>query len=132
VLGKLHYFGPLDKPDEALERWLADEHDLRAGRVPRSRKVSDSPTLGDLVNQFLKTKGDLRDNGERSPHTFNGYADVCDELLEMFGADRLLTDLLPRISRSSAPSGRTNGELPAWAPRSTGLASCSTTPTRTG
>ena len=98
VLGKLHHFGPWrddQKGTRALNRWLAEKDDLLAGRVPRLRTADGAPRLADLVNQFLLTKALLRDNGELSPHTWNAYSDVCDELLEAFGQDRLLTDLLP-------------------------------------
>ena len=95
VRGKLFYFGPWDKPQEALERWLAEKDDLLAGRVPRSRKASYPPTLRDLCNQFLSSKGKLRDSGELSPRSWSDYHAVCEELVEMFGRDRLLTDLLP-------------------------------------
>ena len=48
-----------------------------------------------LANQFLTTKKRLLENGELSPHTWKAYHDVCAELVETFGRDRLLTDLLP-------------------------------------
>jgi integrase len=95
---KLYYFGSWrddPKGERALERWHEEMDFLKAGRVPRSRLVADSPTLGDLINKFLLAKAILRDNGERSPQTWNSYSDVCDELLATFGQDRLLTDLLP-------------------------------------
>ena len=98
VRGKLHYFGSWTddcKGEAALDRWLADKDDLLAGRVPRSRAAEDAPTLADLVVKFLETKGILRDGGEFSPHTWEAYSAVCDELLAAFGARRLLTDLLP-------------------------------------
>jgi integrase len=98
VLGKLYYFGSWrddPKGGRALEQWLADKDDRLAGRVPRSKAAAGTPTLGDLVNQFLVSKTALRDAGERSPRTWNAYSDACDELLEAFGASRLLTDLLP-------------------------------------
>ena len=38
---------------------------------------------------------DSNTKGELSIHTWNGYREVCDELVKTFGADRLLTDLLP-------------------------------------
>jgi integrase len=93
VRGKSHYFGPWADHQGALDRWLAEKDDLLAGRVPRSR--AGVPTLVDLTNKFLKEKGDLRDAGELSPHYWNSLADVCDELVDAFGPNRLLTDLLP-------------------------------------
>lgn len=96
VCGKLHYFGSWrddPKGERALDRWLAERDDHQAGRVPRTRR--DEPTLADLVNRFLLTKGLLRDSGERSPHTWEAYSRLCDELLAAFGQNRLLTDIRP-------------------------------------
>jgi integrase len=96
VLQKIHFFGVWADPQKALERWLDEKDDLLAGRVPRCRTgVADAPQLRDLVNQFLTTKKMLLENGELSPHTWKAYHDVCDELVETFGRDRLLTDVLP-------------------------------------
>lgn len=113
VRGKLHYFGAWkDDPKglRAMERWLAEKDDYIAGRVPRARRVGDEATVADLVNQFLLTKALLRDSGELSPHSYNAYADVCDELLAAFGLNRLLSDLLPddfqRLRATWASSGR--------------------------
>ena len=95
---KLHYFGSWKddpKGTRALDRWLAEKDALLAGRVPRARQPDDNRTLGRLIEAFLLTKGHLRDAGELSPHTWDAYADVCDELLGAFGQDRLLLDLLP-------------------------------------
>jgi integrase len=95
VRGKTHFFGEWAKPQEAIDNWLADKDALLAGRVPRRRLHSDSPTLEDLVNKFLTTKRTLYESGERSPHTINLYVDICNELLAAFGAKRLLVDILP-------------------------------------
>src|ERR1019366_4321078 len=37
----------------------------------------------------------LRDTGELSPYTWKAYHDVCEEIVETFGRERLLSDLLP-------------------------------------
>lgn len=98
VAGKLRYFGSWrtdPRGVKALERWINEKDDLEAGRVPRARTAGESPTLEDLVNAFLMTKAVMRDGGELAPHTWNSYADICDELIEAFGKDRLLTDLRP-------------------------------------
>lgn len=95
VRGKTHFFGEWADPQKALENWLADKDALLAGRVPRRRSDPDAPTLTTLVNAFLTTKRTLYDAGERSAHTINMYVDICDELLDEFGAQRLLTDILP-------------------------------------
>jgi len=50
---KLHYFGPWDDPDAALERYLDTKDDLLAGRTPRNR---GGLTVRELVNRFLAVK----------------------------------------------------------------------------
>jgi integrase len=98
VHGRLAYFGSIagdPKGEAALNRWLDEKDDLLAGRVPRSRRTTDAPTLRDLCNQFLTTKRHLVDTHELSIYSFNDYHRVCAELIEHFGRDRLLTDLLP-------------------------------------
>ncbi len=95
VRGKIHFFGVWSDDQKALERWLDEKDDLLAGRVPRARlKIDhDVPTLEDLATKFLTTKGLRRDRGDLSPYTWNSYSEVCDQLLEQFGKDRLLTDI---------------------------------------
>ena len=95
VRQKLHFFGVWADHQKALLRWLDEKDDLLAGRVPRSRHPDDTQTLRELANQFLATKESLRDNGELSPYTWQAYHDVCRELIDTFGRDRLLTDILP-------------------------------------
>ena len=95
VRQKLHFFGVWEDHQKALERWCDEKNDLLAGRVPRSRHPDDTRTLRELANQFLTTKAMLRDNGELSPYTWKAYHDVCEELIETFGRDRFLTDILP-------------------------------------
>jgi integrase len=89
----------LGDPQKSLECWVEEKDELLAGRVPRSRESRrhphDTPTLRDLVNQFLTTKKKMLESGELSIHTWNGYDAVCNELVKAFTRDRLLTDILP-------------------------------------
>jgi hypothetical protein len=95
VRGKLHHFGVWADPQAALERWLDEKDDLLAGRIPRTRQIENTPSLRELCNAFMTTKKVLLDSNELSIHTWSSYHHVCEELVEMFGRDRLLTDLLP-------------------------------------
>ena len=70
ILGKVHYFGPWDDPDGALQRYLNVKDDLYAGREPRP---DDAVTVRDLANAFLTAKKSLVDSGELSPRSWNDY-----------------------------------------------------------
>lgn len=59
---KLHYFGPWDDPDGALQKYLDQRDDLHAGRTPRGD--GDSLAVRDLVNRFLTSKKHLMEGGE--------------------------------------------------------------------
>ena len=95
VLGKLHYFGPWNNHEAALDKWLADKDDLLARRVPRrvSGGCRDGPTLRELVNKFLTAKKAKQDDGELSPYTFKAYHDISEHVVSFFGKDRLLSDI---------------------------------------
>ena len=91
VKGKLHYFGPIARPQEALDRWLAEKYYLLAGRQPPRPGEPAEPTLEELVNRFLTSKKRLVESRERSPWTLHSYEAACQRLLEAFGWNRPLT-----------------------------------------
>lgn len=91
VRGKLVYFGPWDDPQAALERWLEQKDDLLAGRTPRVKQ--DGLTLAELVNRFLTAKRDLVDNGELAVRSWADYHATGQNLVAVFGRDRLVDDL---------------------------------------
>src|SRR5438132_1253837 len=69
IRGKLHYFGPWEKPEEALAKYEAEKADLHAGRLPRGQEEQAGLTVYQLCAKFLTTKQHLLDSGELSPHT---------------------------------------------------------------
>src|SRR5436309_6914194 len=71
IRGKIHYFGPWDDPDGALEKYLQQKDALHAGRKPRPD--TEAVTVKDVANAFLNAKQALLDAGELSPHTFANY-----------------------------------------------------------
>ncbi len=93
IRGKIHYFGPWDDPDQALNNYLARKDDLHAGRTPRPD--SDAATVKDVVNAFLNAKKDKLDSGELSPRTWQGYKEITDLLVKYLGKGRLAADLHP-------------------------------------
>jgi integrase len=98
VKGSTVYFTNwVDDPKgvKALEQWLDQKDDLLVGRVPRAKSDQDALTVGDLCNQFLADKGSLRDNGELSPRTFQGYYATCDGIVKALGRNRAVSDLVP-------------------------------------
>jgi integrase len=91
IRGRVHYFGKLEEPQAALEKWLAQKDDLLAGRVPRDPSA-EGQTLRELANAFLTHKQALMTAGELSATTFTTYHQTCANLVEHFGRTRLLTD----------------------------------------
>ncbi|KKK80205.1 hypothetical protein LCGC14_2825820, partial [marine sediment metagenome] len=88
---KLHYFGPWDDPDAALQKYLDQRDDLHAGRTPRVQ--GDGLTVADLANHFMTHKKLLRDSGELAPRTFQRYYRTCEILVSVFHKQRLVSDL---------------------------------------
>jgi integrase len=91
IRGKLHYFGPWDDPDAALQKYLDQRDDLHAGRTPRVQ--GEGLTVRDLVNRFLTAKRYLLDTREITPRTFADYYATCERLVGAFGRTRLVDDL---------------------------------------
>jgi integrase len=86
------FFGVWADPQKALERWLAEKDDLLAGRKPRVQ--SEGLTMRELANRFLTHKQRLHDTGEITTRTWKEYFATCECLLEVFGSNRLVTDLI--------------------------------------
>jgi integrase len=93
IRGKLHYFGPWNDPDGALQKYLEQKDDLHAGRTPRPDPTA--LTAKDLVNAFLNAKQALVETGELSRLTWGDYKTACDEIVAAFGRNRLLADIAP-------------------------------------
>lgn len=93
IRGQLHYFGPWNDPDAALQKYLAQKNDLHAGRTPRPD--AEQLRVKDIANAFLIAKTALVDGGELSPLTWSQYKRIADELVAHFGKHRLVADLAP-------------------------------------
>ncbi len=93
IRGMLHYFGPWDDPDAALEKYLEQKDALHASRKPRLD--ADSLTVKALANDFLNRKQALVDSGELSPRTWRDYKETCDVLVSHLGKQRSVADVGP-------------------------------------
>ena len=93
IRGKLHYFGPWKDAQAALDLYLEQRDDLHAGRRPR--QFGDGFTVRDLANHFLTSKQRQVDADEIKLKTFSDYHGVAARIIEVFGPDRLVSDLRP-------------------------------------
>ncbi len=93
IRGKLHYFGPWDDPDGALEKYLAAKDALHAGRKPREE--TEGVTVKELCNLFLNAKRSLVESGELTNRSWEDYKAACDLIVSHFGKGRLVADLDP-------------------------------------
>jgi integrase len=91
IRGRMHYFGPWDDPDGALEKYLKEKDALHAGRKPR--EVSTGVTVKELANSYLHHKQSLVDAGELSPRTWTNCKEATTVLVSQFGKSRLVVDL---------------------------------------
>ena len=93
IRGKLHYFGKLDTPEAALERFNREWPFLKDGRTPPPIDTGDGCTIRLLCNAFLTSKKSKLDSAELSPRTFRDYFRTCELLIEQIGRDRRVDDL---------------------------------------
>jgi integrase len=110
ILGKLHYFGPWDDPDGALQKYLDQRDDLHAGRTPRV--TGDGLKIRDLCNHFLTAKQQMLDSKEITNRTFQDYHRTCDRIIAMFGKTRFVNDLAADdFQRLRADIAKTSGPV---------------------
>jgi integrase len=93
IRGKLHYFGPWNDPDGALDSYLRQKDALHAGRKPRPDP--EALTIRDLANAFLNHKRALADAGEITMRMWAEYKGTTDLLVGRFGKGRLAEDVGP-------------------------------------
>ncbi len=76
IRGKLVYFGKLDSPGAALERFNRDWPYLKDGRTPPPIDTGDGCTVGLLCNAFLASKRSQLESGELSARSFQDYFSI--------------------------------------------------------
>lgn len=95
IRGKLHYFGPWDNLEAALERFNREWPFLSEGRTPPPVDTGDGCTLRLLCNAFLNSERSKLKSGELSERSFRDYFVICERLINHFGRDRRVDDLRP-------------------------------------
>jgi integrase len=96
IRGKLHYFGKLDSPEAALERFNREWPYLKDGRTPPPIDTGDDGcTVRLLCNAFLTSKKTKVDTGELSARSFQDYYRTCELLIDGLGRDKRVDDLRP-------------------------------------
>lgn len=91
VRGKIHYFGTWDDPNGARDEWLAVKDELLSGVDPK-RNDSRHDVAG-LVNSFLASKEQQKDQGDLSQRTWKEYFQVCKRFADFIGKQRFLDTL---------------------------------------
>ncbi len=91
--GRLHYFGPWEDADGALEEWLRQKDDLLAGRKPRLK--TEGITLKDVINSFLTAPPRSWRAANWAPRAFPSYYDTCLRFANAVGKTRAVDDLRP-------------------------------------
>ncbi len=94
IRGKLHYFGPWDDPDGALENLNRELPFLKDGRTPPP-DGSDGCTILTLANSFLTSKRLSLTTGELSERSFRDYYKTCELVIGHLGKTRRVDDLRP-------------------------------------
>jgi integrase len=89
IKGRLHYFGPWNDPDGALNRYLDQKDALLAGRKPKQA----GNTLADLLNAFLYSKSLRVESGELTQRSFNDYETTSRKVAKSIGAWRAIDSL---------------------------------------
>jgi integrase len=91
----MHYFGPWDDPQGALEKYLEQKDALHAGRAPRAEAGPASLRVKDVCNEFVRHKDSLLENGEIGPRFWADCKEAGDLLVAHLGKHRLVADLGP-------------------------------------
>lgn len=108
---KLHYFGPWDKPEEALRRYTAERDDLYAGRTPTRLSDAKATTLY-VVEAFMTRSENRVGSGELSRRSLTDYVGVGGLIVEHFGRTTNPTSFRPadfaafkvKLSKTYGPS----------------------------
>ena len=91
VRGKIYYFGSWDDPNGAIQEWLAVRDELLGGADPN--RNAGRHDVDHLVNTFLTSKDQQKNQGDLSPRTWKDYFDVCKRFSNFIGETRFVDGL---------------------------------------
>ncbi|MEO2017270.1 MAG: tyrosine-type recombinase/integrase, partial [Fuerstiella sp.] len=88
IRGKAWYFGMWNEHEAALQKYLDEVDEIRAGRDPRRQRRAlshDAVAVADMCNLFLEAMDARRAAGQISPRHFADYRHTCKVLVDYFG-----------------------------------------------
>lgn len=88
ICGKAWYFGLWEEHEAALEKYLDEVDDIRAGRDPRRQRRALSPeavAVAEMCNLYLEAMDARRAAGQISPRHFIDCKQSCKKLIDYFG-----------------------------------------------
>jgi integrase len=94
IKGKLHYFGPWDKPDKAFEKYKAERDSLYKGVTPRL--TPGEITIKTLCNSFLTAKKARVESGELAQRSWADYFITCERMVKYFGKNQSVSGIGPK------------------------------------
>ena len=95
IKGRKWYFGPWNKPEQALDEYLSVKDEIFAGRNPNAIARRGEPDVRELLNLFCTEKEDEVDAGVILRSTFQEYFRTCSRVADCLGKNVLLRNLGP-------------------------------------
>ena len=93
VRGHVYYFGPLDDPDAALDRWIERKDAILAGRAVED--TSGGITIGILCGAYLDHHNRRFARGKSSAYTVNDTKNASRRFLAAISPTRSVASLTP-------------------------------------
>lgn len=95
IRGKTHFFGKWEDPQGALRKFLAEEDDLKAGRIPVHGEEETGVTVEEMVFRFLAAQKLRVESGDLELRTWDEYEGYGDRLIRVFGPVAIVEKLGP-------------------------------------
>jgi len=94
IKGRLHYFGPWDNWQAALERFQYENDYLQQGKTPPPRDQT-ACSVETMVNTMLEQRDSLVESGELTKRSFTDYKRTGKLLVEKLGRHTSVESLKP-------------------------------------